>query len=702
MKKVLFLLLAIILIFTASLSAQSGKDALYLFNREPLLAKPYTELPLGTIKPKGWLEDELKRMAAGMTGHLDQWYPEVCGPRNAWLGGDGDTWERGPYWIDGLYPLAKLLNDKQLVQKAQKWVEWTLNNQRADGYIGPKPFGPEGPPKNPPHGAQVHKPGDWWPRMVMLKILQQHYLATGDQRVVDVMTKYFRYQLQHLPDEPLEAPRGGKGGSWWARQRGGDNLMSVLWLYNITGDKFLLDLADILYKQTLPWTQLFLDGDILAVSIESPANAYERGVLHCVNLAMGVKTPIIRYQQDKDPKQLESIEKAFQDIHKYHGQPTGLYGGDEEMHGPGLDRGSELCTAVEMMFSLEKMFEITGDVAFADHLEKIAFNALPTQCSDDHHTRQYFQQSNQVLITAGDRSFEDDGGYRNVNGLLHGYPCCTCNLHQGWPKFVQNMWMASIDRGLAALAYGPSTITAKVADGQSVTITEDTYYPFEDTITFIVNTDSPVKFPLHLRIPAWCSNSRLSVNGKDMPQTKAAQIAILKRTWNDGDKVVLKLPMTFKRSEWYHHSAGIERGPLVYALRVEEDWSEIYRPAPEGVPADAMHRGHRECRPATPWNYALLRETLDDLNSRVKLVDTGKRAANPWNLDNAPIELEVPGVRIPYWTIYNNSAGPVPLCPVEKPANAKLETIKLIPYGCTTMRISGFPWIWAAEKDFDN
>ena len=115
MKKVfLFVLLSA---YSASLYAQSGSDALYLFNRAPLLDKPYTEMPLGTVRAEGWLEDELKRMSKGMTGKLDEWYPEVCGPRNAWLGGDGDTWERGPYWIDGLYPLAKILNDQELCQK---------------------------------------------------------------------------------------------------------------------------------------------------------------------------------------------------------------------------------------------------------------------------------------------------------------------------------------------------------------------------------------------------------------------------------------------------------------------------------------------------------------------------------------------------------------------------------------------------------
>ena len=187
----------------ARLPGAPAAALLYSFNRPPLVAKPYAELPLGAVTARGWLDDELRRMAAGMTGHLDTWYPEVAGPRNAWLGGDGDTWERGPYWIDGLYPLARLLRDDALIAKAMNWVEWTLTHQRADGYIGPRLVDEKARRVPPPRGAQVLKPDDWWPRMVMLKILQQHYSATGDPRVREVMGRYFRYQLATLPAAPL-------------------------------------------------------------------------------------------------------------------------------------------------------------------------------------------------------------------------------------------------------------------------------------------------------------------------------------------------------------------------------------------------------------------------------------------------------------------------------------------------------------------
>lgn len=93
------------------------------------------ELPLGSIKAKGWLQEMLERQRSGASGHMDTLYPLVMGERNGWLGGDGDQWERGPYWIDGLLPLAYLLDDKELQQKVQPWVEWALNSQQPNGFF---------------------------------------------------------------------------------------------------------------------------------------------------------------------------------------------------------------------------------------------------------------------------------------------------------------------------------------------------------------------------------------------------------------------------------------------------------------------------------------------------------------------------------------------------------------------------------------
>ena len=539
--------LLVFILLTFSVAAQP-RNAHYVTNQPPLVAQPYTALPLGAIQPEGWLRTMLETQRDGLTGHLDSIYAVVAGPNNAWLGGTGDTWERGPYWVDALVPLAYLLNDEKLKAKAQQWIEWSIQNQRPDGYFGPYPYDPKTMKRIP--GTQQENSEDWWPKMVMLKAMQQYYTATQDKRVLSLMDKYFRYQLKKLPTNPL--------GKWtfWAEQRGGDNLQVVYWLYNITKEKYLLDLAELIHKQTFDWTTVLSDNTLRKL------NPYPN--LHCVNVAQGIKEPLIYYQQHPEKKYLNAFNEGLAALHDVHGFVNGMYGGDEAMHGNDPVQGSEFCSAVEFMYSFESVLPITGDMAYADHLEKIAFNVLPTQHDDAYLNKQYFQQVNQIKITNAGRNFADDREGRLVYGVTTGYPCCVSNMHQGYPKFVQNMWYGTADNGLAALLYGASRVTAKVAGGQEVSFVEETNYPFEDKIRFKYLTTQKVKFPLHLRIPLWCKNPVIEVNGQTQ-KYGGEKIVILNREWAQDDVVELQLPMEIRFSQWYERSLGVERGPLVYA-----------------------------------------------------------------------------------------------------------------------------------------
>ena len=641
----------------------------YLNNRAPLRTNPYIELPLGAIKPQGWLKEMLVRQKNGATGNLDKLYPLVMNQRNGWLGGDGDQWERGPYWIDGLLPLAYILNDQELIAKTKPWVEWALNSQQPDGYFGPsKDYGPE-------PGVQRDNSRDWWPKMVMLKILKQYYSATGDQRVIKLMTNYFKYQLNELPKKPLDH------WTFWARYRGGDNLMVVYWLYNITGDKFLLDLGDLIHKQTFDYTNGFLQTDMLS----------KQGSIHCVNLAQGIKEPLIYYQHHPETKYVDATRKGFADIRKYNGMAHGLYGGDEALHGNNPTQGSELCSAVEMMFSLENILEITGDVGYADQLEKIAFNALPAQVSDDFLSRQYFQQANQVMATRHTRNFDvNHSGTDLCFGLLTGYPCCTSNMHQGWPKFVQNLWYATPDKGLAALVYSPSEVKAYVANGTEVTVTEETNYPFDETIKFTVSIDKNAKsvsFPFHLRVPAWCKKASIKINGNVWQEANSNQIVKINRAWKSGDVVELTLPMHVFKNNWYENSMSVERGPITYALKIGEEVKAVRN---DKDPIDYGNT-YNEIRPTTPWNYGLIDVRPDKLETQYIVEKKGAVSSFPWNPESAPIQIKTKGKRIPSWQLYNDMTGPIPYSITYGLETASEEEITLIPYGCTNLHISQFP-----------
>lgn len=659
--------LIVFLALTQFTSAQTLNDT--------IMTPDYRAFSLAEITPAGWLKQQLEHMQKGSTGHLDEIYDKLKND-NGWLGGAGDNWEETPYWLDGAVPLAWLLRDSILQKKVRRYIEWVIEHQRPSGYFGPITATEK---KSGTISAGNCGDGeDWWPKMVMLKTLQQYYDATGDSSVIGFMQRYFTYQLNSLSTCGL--------GRWteWSKARGVENMMIVCWLYSITHDSQLVKLFDLLQKDAYHWDEWFKGRGLLmnAAKIQDDRGVMQR---HSVNVAMGIKDPAIQYLRTNDQAHLKTLNTAFDDLMTLHGLPMGIFSGDEDLHGNGLIQGTELCTIVETMFSLENAIRITGDVKYMDALERICFNALPAQTTTDYHYKQYFQLPNQVQVARGALAFSvtQSNGMSNVFGTRSGYTCCYTNMHQGWTKFAAQLWHRYQDKGIATFTYSPSQLKTEL-NGRELTITESTNYPFEDEIRFRVEVKDSLRFPWQLRIPSWCDKAEIFVNGKLMESAAGGRLITIEREWKKNDELLLRLPMNILISRWPANSRTVERGPIVYALKIRENWKK-------GSHLEAGD--YFSIFPGSAWNFALLQNQVGKPeNFQVKIKPFS--AAFDWTQASAPVEILAKARSLPLWKMQDGILHQ-PVCDrsglYNGPADSALKNITLIPYGCTKLRIVAFP-----------
>jgi hypothetical protein len=399
------------MLIIASSMAHAG-NAHFPTNQPPLKETPFSALPLGSVRAKGWLLKQLEMQRAGLTGHAEEALDEL-NETSAWRGGDKDNWERSPYYVKGLVPLAYTLDDAELKTRAQKWIDWALASQRDDGFYGPK------------------QNDDWWPRMVSNYFLRDYCEATNDARVLPFLTNYYRHMLEHLPKRPLRD---------WGRSRAGDEMDTVIWLYNRTREPFLIELVALLRRQAYDWPAILRDNTFLSFGGDFQPK-------HNVNIPQAMKMPAVSWQRTGDAPERSAIDAGDGHLMREHGLSLGMQSGTEFLAGRSPGEGIEFCSIVEQMLSDETIVRIFGDGKYADRLEQIAYNALPAAWNRDLTALRYYTLPNHVIARRGGQGFGQNYDNGVVYGPRSGFPCCCFNVHQGWPKFVQNSWAATSDNG---------------------------------------------------------------------------------------------------------------------------------------------------------------------------------------------------------------------------------------------------------------
>ncbi len=639
-------------------------------NRAPLVPLKMTKLPLGAVRPHGWLRHQLDLMVEGMTGRLDEMSPFLS-DENGWFVDGNEGWEEQSYWLRGFYSMAVLTGDKRCLSVADKWIEAVINGQQDDGWFGSSYHKRRA-------GTRNRFLSDLWPHMVMLDALRLHHEHTGDERVPALMARFFDF-CREIPDAEFIPELDGAQwqeyredfGDWKVgvqMKRAGDMLPHIYWLYNINGDERLLELASRFHHGILPPLSEYLDN-------------------HVVHFTQRFAYPAIYGQQEDLAAGLAETEYWYrQHMTVWGQQPRGAFASDEHLRPGKVDPryGFEMCAMIEFAKSFYQLGRITGAPLYADRCEDVMLNHFPASQMPDLKGLHYVTASNQPELGRSgshDCGNEANGRRRGVDNPMfryspHLYRCCRHNVAMGWPFHAENLWQGSGDGGLVAWLDGASEVTAG-----DLRLREDTNYPFDGSVQISV-AEGGGEFPLYLRIPGWCRQLSVAVNGEeDAVNGVDGDFVRIAREWAEGNTVDLEMPMEVSHTRWpRNRSVTIDRGPLSYSVRIQEQWKRC---------GGTDEWPDMEVLPASDWNYALV--TDDNGAPIVENVTASETLADqPWSVDNAPLELKVKAKRVPDWVL--EEGGSVPELQKSTAATAaQTEEIRMIPMGCARLRMSCLP-----------
>ena len=605
----------------------------------------YSFFTSNEIRPSGWLRRQLELQAEGLCGNLDKVWPDVRD--SAWIGGGCEGWERVPYWLDGFVPMAYLLDNEDMKARAKKYIDKIIENQHEDGWICP-------------NGNVPREHYDTWAVCLITKVLTVYYECSRDERIPEVIRKTLKNYYELLKESKIKLFQ-------WGKYRWYECFVAIRFIRErYPKDEWVVELAKIMKEQGT-------DYEALTERWTAPMNRWSFDT-HIVNIGMMLKSEAISCELLGE-EYTGLADRLDAVLKRYNGTVTGFYTGDECLAGISPIQGTELCAVVELMYSCEWLYAVTGDKKWAELLEMQAFNSLPATITEDMWAHQYLQLSNQIDCSPlrGNPPFTNNNQEAHIFGLEPNFGCCTANFGQGWPKLALSTFMRAKDGVVSAVPVA-SEVNFKYR-GAKVSVSLESDYPFKNSFVYRVSSDKRTAAKLYVRIPSFAKNIRL--NGESISKR-----AMLRLGGFEAGETVIRLEYEVD-AMLITSPSGLytaKRGSLLFSLPIAYEKKTVeYTRA--GVERKAPYCDYH-ISGVSDWNFGFASDLLK--------VNEGEIGDIPFADKNPPVTLtaELSHIDWGFEPRYDSICAARPKSRVALDAP---QTVELYPYGCARLRMTELP-----------